>query len=228
MTAEQAAEVDKTKPTRRPPFLFESPHEAAPSFHEDWTIVPGSRFDPEAWEKELRLRDVRNKMIREQLAEGRAVCYQSTGKSMWPLVQSEDACTFHPIQAVTAGDGMHGIQKEASELSVGDIVFCRVQESQQYYAHIILVKDEWGPRGGYRNEPKYWIGNIKGRINGWCHREHIFGVLVSVQKFRSNQYHKRPLPRTIFEEVKELVRENQWNLEADALCTPIWEAEPVD
>ena len=115
MTAEQAAEVDKTKPTRLPPLLFESPHEAAPSFHEDWTIVPGSRYDPEAWEKELRLRDVRNKMIREQLAEGRAVFYKSSGNSMWPLVQSEDACTFHPIQAVTAREGMHGIQKEASE-----------------------------------------------------------------------------------------------------------------
>ena len=115
MYGEEAAEVMKSKPTRLPDLVLEGPHEAAPAYHEDWTIVPGSRFDPEAWEKELRLRDVRNKMIREQLAEGRAVCYQSTGKSMWPLVQSEDACTFHPIQAVTAREGMHGIQKEASE-----------------------------------------------------------------------------------------------------------------
>ena len=115
LTAEEAAEADQTKPTRQCPFLFESPHEAAPPFNNDWTIVPGSRTDPEAWTLELKLRDARNKMIREYLEQGRAASYQSTGNSMWPLVQSEDACTFHPIQAVTAREGMHGIQKEASE-----------------------------------------------------------------------------------------------------------------
>ena len=130
LTAEEIAEVNKTKPTRLPPLLFESPHEAAPSFHEDWTIVPGSRYDPEAWEMELRLRDVRNKMIREQLAEGRAVFYKSSGNSMWPLVPSGDACTYHPIQTVTAMDANIKPTKEASELGVGDIVFCQVQRSQ--------------------------------------------------------------------------------------------------
>ena len=223
MTAEEIAEVNKTKPTRLPPLLFESPHEAAPSFHEDWTIVPGSRYDPEAWEMELRLRDVRNKMIREQLAEGRAVFYKSSGNSMWPLVQSEDACTFHPIQAVTARDGMHGFRKEASELSVGDIVFCQVQESQQYYAHIILVKDEWGPRGGYRNEPKYWIGNIQNSCNGWCYREHIFGILVHVEVWTDGQYYARPHPKSIFEEVFALVRDERWDTRAEELAKPLWQ-----
>ena len=169
---------------------------------------------------ELRLRDVRNKMIREDLNEGRAVFYKSSGNSMWPLVQSDDACTFHPIQAVTARDGIHAIQKEASELHVGDIVFCQVQDSKQYYAHIILVKDEWGTRGGYRNEPKYWAGNIRGRFNGWCHRKHIFGVLVSVQKYIGDQYYKRPFPRSVFEQVKELVKDDQGNRQAEAICAP--------
>ena len=41
-------------------------------------------------------------LIREDFEAGLAVFYRSTGSSMWPLVQSHDACTFHPIQAVTA------------------------------------------------------------------------------------------------------------------------------
>ena len=122
------------------PILLAKPclHEAAPSFHEDWTRVDGSGLDPEKWEQELRLRDTRNRLIREYLTDGRSVWYKSTGSSMWPLVQSNDACTFHPIQAVTAMDGSHGVRKEASEIGVGDIVFCQVQRSQQYYAHIVL------------------------------------------------------------------------------------------
>ena len=82
--------------------MLSSPHEAAPPFHEDWTIIDGSSHDPVKWELELRLRGVRNRLIREDLEAGLAVFYRSTGSSMWPLVQSHDACTFHPIQAVTA------------------------------------------------------------------------------------------------------------------------------
>ena len=76
-------------------------------------------------------------MIQASLNAGRSVFYKSTGSSMWPLVQSEDACTFHPIQAVTAKGGKFSIQKEASEIEVGDIVFCQVQPSQLFYAHIV-------------------------------------------------------------------------------------------
>ena len=79
------------------------------------------------------------------VSDGRSVFYKSSGNSMWPLVQSDDACTFHPIQAVTAMDGRHGVQKEASEIGVGDIVFCQVQRSQQYYAHIVLMIEERDP-----------------------------------------------------------------------------------
>ena len=104
--------------------MFEGPHEAAPSFHQDWTSVEGSRNDPLKKELELRLRDARNRLIRELLNEGRSVFYRSSGSSMWPLAQSGDACLFHPIQAVTAKDGIHSVQKEASEICVGDIVFC--------------------------------------------------------------------------------------------------------
>ena len=34
---------------------------------------------------------------------------------MWPLVQSHDACTFHPIQAVTAEDGI-GLQNRVPQV----------------------------------------------------------------------------------------------------------------
>ena len=69
-------------------------------------VKPASNFDPEKWELELRLRDARNRMLREYLSSGRSVFYKSSGSSMWPMVQSDDACTFHPIQAVT----VHPIQ----------------------------------------------------------------------------------------------------------------------
>jgi hypothetical protein len=122
----EAAEVTKSKPQRLPDLVLEGPHEASLEFHQDWTRVQGCNSCPEKWELELRLRDSRNRLIWGNLTGGRSVFYKSSGDSMWPLVQSDDACTFHPIQAVTAKDG---IQKEASEVGVGDIVFCQVQRS---------------------------------------------------------------------------------------------------
>jgi len=124
--------------------------------------VEGSRNDPLKKELELRLRDARNRLIREYLTEGRSAFYVSSGNSMWPLVQSDDACNVYPIQAVTAKDCIHAVQKEASDICKGDIVFCQVQPSQQYFAHIVLdVEESW-----YHNEPKYWIGNIQRYCNG--------------------------------------------------------------
>ena len=214
----EAAEVMKSKPRRLLPVVLEGPHEAAPSFHEEWTIVPGSKSDLEKWEQELRRRDVRNKLIRESLTEGRCVFYKSSGSSMWPLVQTNDACTFLPIQAVTAKDGVHAIQKEASQICVGDIVFFQVQRSQQYFAHIVLDVGQCY----YNKEPKYWIGNIQGHFNGWCVREHIFGILVDVQVWwdRDGQYHSRPLPKMVFAEVQPLVKEHRRNSAAAKLCEP--------
>ena len=144
--------------------------------------------------------------MREVLTGGGSVFYRSSGDSMWPLVQADDACTFHPIQAVTAKDGVHSIQKEASEIGVGDIVFCEVQRSKQYYAHIVLdVQDCY--------------------VNGWCHREHIFGVLVEVQVWSDGQYYSRPHPKKLFAEVAALVKDDRWNSTAAKLCEPLWEAQ---
>ena len=183
--------------------------------------MPGSKSDPVKWELELRLRDSRNRLIREYLLEGRSVFYRSSGNSMWPLIQSDDACTFHPIEEVTEEDGIHAVQKKASEIGVGDIVFCQVQPSQQYYAHVVLdVQTSIWPK----NEQKYWIGNISGNINGWCLRQHVFGILVHVQKWWKSQYWSRPLPKTVFAQVKELVEEDRWNPEAEKLCEARWPA----
>ena len=138
---------------------------------------------------------------------------------MWPLVQSHDACTFHPIQAVTAKDGIHSVQKEASEICVGDIVFCQVQRSQQYFAHIVLdVELDY-----HAKEPMYWIGNIEHRINGWCFREHIYGILVEVQVEHEGRYYTRPFPKSVFEEVRRLVKDDRWSKTAEKLCEPSWE-----
>ena len=153
--------------------------------------MAGSNWDDEKWEKEQRNRHKRDYLIRGAFIKGKSVFYKSSGNSMWPLVQSDDGCTFHPIQAVTAKRGVHSIRKEASEIGVGDIVFCQVQRSQEYYAHIVLdVQECYNPE-----EPKYWIGNIQKHYNGWCHRKHIFGVLVEVQVWSHNQYHSRPHPK---------------------------------
>ena len=183
-------------------------------------VAAPSIIPAEKWKLELSLRDQRNMMIREALDAGRSVFYTSSGKSMWPLVQSNDACLFHPIQAVTAEDGVHAIQKEASEICVGDIVFCKVQRSQQYYAHIVLYIDPCY----YESEPRYWIGNIELRYNGWCRRKHIFGILVDVQQWwgGDRQYHSRPLPKTVFAEVQPLVGEQRWNSKAANICEARW------
>ena len=133
---------------------------------------------------------------------------------MGPLVLPDHACTFHPIQAVTADAGMHSIQKEASEIGVGDIVFCNVQPIHQYYCHLVLrVENDY-----YAREPKYWIGNIQGSINGWCNREHIFGILVRVEVTGNERYYNRPFPKDVFEQVKQLVKADRWSTDAKKLC----------
>ena len=57
-----------------------------------------------------------------------------------------------------------------------DIVFCEVQPTRRFYAHLVKTKewsDDWGCW-------VYWISNLKGRVNGWCRIEHIHGKLFQV------------------------------------------------
>ena len=108
-----AAAVMMSFPIRRVPVMLHGPHEAAPPYHEDWTLIPGSDRDPDKKELEIKLRHRRNMMLREDLEKLEPVFYRSSGNSMWPLVQSDDACTFHPIEEVTEEDGIHAVQKKA-------------------------------------------------------------------------------------------------------------------
>ena len=97
-------------------------------------------------------------------------------------------------------------------------MFCRVQTSKQYYAHIVLsIEHDY-----HAKEQKYWIGNIEGRMNGWCFREHIYGILVEVQVEWAGQYYTRPFPKTVFQEVRALVADFRWNRSAQSLCEPTW------
>ena len=105
------------------------------------------------------------------------------------------------------------IQKEASEIDVGDIVFCQVQPSGLFYAHIVHEVQI--------QPPKYQIGNTEGHINGWCHREHIFGILIDVEVWSEGQYFSRPFPKELFEKVARLVQEDRWNDAACELCLPL-------
>jgi len=183
---EEAAQAMRLRPTRCPPdVVLETPYDADPQYHQDWTIVKGSNYDPEAWAREKQLREQRNILIRESLTKGKSVFYKSSGNSMWPLVQSGDGCWFHPIRAVTATDAS-SLQKEASDIGVGDIVFCQVRPSGLFYAHIVHAIQS--------NPPEYQIGNIEGCINGCCHREHIFGILIDI--FRCGR--KESIPRARF------------------------------
>ena len=148
--------------------------------------------------------------------------YESSGNSMWPLVQSGDACLLHPIQAVTANDGP--IKKASSKIDVGDIVFCKVKE--EFFAHIVQkVERSPHPQLGRKYPTKFYIGNIQGHINGWCYRKDIFGILVDVKfpkvkRSGEQQYFSRPFPKEIFEKVALLVKDDRWNKEARELCNP--------
>jgi hypothetical protein len=74
---------------------------------------------------------------------------------MSPKIESGQLCTVAPV--------------DVSEVSVGDIVLCKVNGSE--YLH--LVKAIQGQR--------FQIGNNRGRINGWIGPNAVFGRLVRVE-----------------------------------------------
>ena len=79
------------KPDRLPPFVLNWSHEITPELDVDWTLCP------EDWAKELRLREVRNEMIKAQLQLGKPVIYRSSGWSLYPRVWPNDQCTYEPV-----------------------------------------------------------------------------------------------------------------------------------
>ena len=144
------------KPDRAPPFVLNWAHEITPELDVDWTLCP------EDVAKELRLRAVRNEMIKEQLQLGKPVIYRSSGWSLCPRVWSNDLCTYEPVTS-------------ADEVQEDDIVFCQVQPGDRFYGH--LVPRKWFQGG----EWYFTISNLKGWSNGWRSIKHIYGRLIRVE-----------------------------------------------
>ena len=114
-----------------------------------------------AWETEMHLRHTRNILIKQQLQKGQGVQYRSSGWSLWPKVHSGDLCLYEPVL-------------DPDKLKLDDVVFCEVQPGNRFFAH--LVSDITWSRG-----VRYFtISNIKGKENGWCRDEHIYGRLIQV------------------------------------------------
>jgi hypothetical protein len=140
------------------PFLLtaeeaRNPFFAAQDF--DWTMH-------DDLEREQRHRLERNFMIKASLQRGQTISYRSSGWSLYPRVHSNDLCTFKPVRSTR-------------EVEEGDIVFCEVQPGNRFYSHSVLTKyvgqGEW----------QFEIGNKRGRSNGWCKMEQIYGKLTDVQ-----------------------------------------------
>ena len=143
-------------PERAPPHVFNYRHEITPELDVDWTLCPE---DPA---KELRLREERNEMLKEQLQLGKPVIYRSSGWSLYPRVRSNDRCSYEPVTS-------------AHEVHQGDIVFCQVQPGDRFYGHLVSCK--WFQDG----EWYFTISNLKGWVNGWCSIKHIYGRLIRVE-----------------------------------------------
>ena len=114
---------------------------------------------------ELRRREERNLLIKGNLQAGKSVCYRSSGWSLYPHVWANDQTTYEPVTS-------------ADQLRVHDIVFCEVQPGDRFYAHYVKHKYWVWTEGELNGEWYFTISNAKGRENGWCRIEHIYGRLV--------------------------------------------------
>ncbi len=90
----------------------------------------------------------------KKLKAGETVSFRPKGRSMEPIVMSEQLCTVIPMNA-------------SCDVAVGDIVLCHVAGSD--YLHKVLAI----------TDGKFLIGNNKGRQNGWT--KQVFGKLVKVE-----------------------------------------------
>ena len=111
--------------------------------------------------------------MKECLLRGDPIQYKSNGKSLEPLVYSGDVCFIWPITA--------GITK----IKPGDIVFCQVQPRNNYYVHLVWDVQTYRTENG-TDKACYTIGNNKRgdgrRYNGYCYREHIYGIVRMTSK----------------------------------------------
>ena len=74
---------------------------------------------------------------------------------------------------------------EASDVEVGDVVFCQVYPSREYYADLIMSKT-------YDDEVEAWyftVENQSGRENGWCWMDTIYGKLKQICRNDHRDHH---------------------------------------
>jgi hypothetical protein len=90
-----------------------------------------------------------------KLQNGETVQFRPRGQSMKGKIESGQLCTVEPV--------------ETANLTVGDIVLCKVNGMQ--YLH--LIKAIQGER--------FQIGNNRGKINGWISANGIFGKCVRIE-----------------------------------------------
>ena len=130
----------------------------------DWTKHP----DNQIWNAWANRRFA---MMRECLTQGNAFQIVSGGKSLEPLVLSNEVCVFAPIDP--KGNGL--------TIGPGDIVFYSIQPGWRYYGHKVWQKVTDGGNFEY-----FIIGNNKkGKAawsNGWCSRYMIYGLLVATER----------------------------------------------
>ena len=91
----------------------------------------------------------------EKLQQGEIVQFRPRGHSMKGKIASGQLVTVEPC--------------DSRELSVGDIVLCKVNG----YQYLHLIKAIQGDR--------YQIGNNIGRINGWVTRKSIYGICTCIE-----------------------------------------------
>lgn len=90
--------------------------------------------------------------IIERLANGESVTIKPTGSSMVPRIRSGQEITIIPIDRI----------------EVGDVVLARVQG--KVYIHLISALE------GNRVQ----ISNNHGHVNGWTHKNKVFGRVKDV------------------------------------------------
>lgn len=91
-------------------------------------------------------------MAIQKLQNGESVVITPRGKSMTGRVEDGQTVVVHPVNI--------------AELTVGDVVLCKVSGKQ--YLHLIKAID--GAR--------FQIANNRGHINGWIGKSSIYGKAV--------------------------------------------------
>lgn len=123
---------------------------------------------------ELKRRHERDLAIEHTLKRGRSAEYRSSGNSLLGAgVESGNMCRYIPIEAVRFPKDESGFE---SSLKERDIVFCQVQPSNKFFAHMIHRIQWWIPDQRY-----YYVisGSARGaHANGWCYIDTIYGLMT--------------------------------------------------